>query len=72
MAEYVNTDAEQLVVELQVRHMGRATAFYRELGFDVISESDDFTALAWDGRHLFHDLRDDCRRRGEVRDSLSP
>ena len=59
MAEDFNVMSEQLVVEIQVRHMGRAVAFYRGLGFQVVSEGDDFAALSWDGRHLFLDLRHD-------------
>ena len=66
MAAYVNTESEQLVVEVHVRDMGRAMAFYRELGFELISESDDFTALSWDGWHLFLDRRDDLPPPPEV------
>jgi catechol 2,3-dioxygenase-like lactoylglutathione lyase family enzyme len=53
MTGYVNTAAEQLVVEIQVRDIGRAVAFYRGLGFETVGESDGFVALSWEGRHFF-------------------
>ena len=59
MASYVNTESDQLIVEVQVRDMNRAIAFYRELGFELTSEGDEFTVLSWDGRDIFLDLRDD-------------
>ncbi len=59
MTGYVNTAAEQLVVEIQVRDIGRAVAFYRGLGFEVVSESDGFVALSWEGRHFFLSRHED-------------
>ena len=59
MASYVNTESDQLIVEVQVRDMNRAIAFYRELGFELTSEGDEFTVLSWDGRDICLDLRDD-------------
>ena len=59
MADYVNTEAEQLVVEVQVRDMARAKAFYQAIGFALISDGSDFVALSWEGSHLFLDLRAD-------------
>ncbi len=56
---YANTEGEQLVVEVQVRDMARAKAFYRAIGFTLIEDGDDFVALAWDASHLFLDLRTD-------------
>ena len=59
MVDYTNTEGEQLVVEVQVRDMARAKAFYQAIGFKLISDGDDFVALSWDASHLFLDLRDD-------------
>ena len=56
---YVNTEGEQLVVEVQVRDMARAKAFYRAIGFRVIEDGDAFAALGWDNSHFFLDLRPD-------------
>lgn len=59
MAGYVNTVDEQLVVEIQVGDIGRAMSFYRQLGFELISESDVFVVLSWEGRQFFLHRRED-------------
>ena len=66
MAEDFNAQSEQLVVEIQIRDMDRAAAFYRGIGFDLVSADDDFTALAWVGRYLFLDFRHDLPPRPDI------
>ena len=56
MPRYVDS-TEQLVVELFVRDLGRSVAFYRALGFEVLSEKEGFASLTWEGHRLFLDQR---------------
>lgn len=58
MAAYVDP-TEQLVVELFVRDIGRAKAFYERLGFEVLSDRDTFVTLTWEGHRLFLDEHPD-------------
>jgi catechol 2,3-dioxygenase-like lactoylglutathione lyase family enzyme len=58
MNRYVDS-AEQLVVELFVRDLGRSVAFYRALGFDLLDAKATFASLTWEGHRLFLDQRDD-------------
>jgi uncharacterized glyoxalase superfamily protein PhnB len=44
---------QQLVVELCVRDLGRAFAFYRALGFASLRLEKDFAVLTWEGHQLF-------------------
>src|SRR5205823_14124768 len=50
---------QQLVIEIFVRDIGRAVAFYRRLGFDVVEDKGGFVALAWENHQLFLDERPD-------------
>ena len=56
MARYVEP-TEQLVLEVLVRDIGRARAFYQQLGFAVIEDRGTFVVLAWEGHRLFLDER---------------
>src|SRR5947209_14920619 len=47
----------QLVVEVFVRDVRRATAFYRAFGFEVVEDKGSFVALTWEGHELFLDER---------------
>ncbi len=46
---------KQLVVEVFVRDLARSVAFYRALGFELVSEKAGFATVAWDGCELFLD-----------------
>jgi catechol 2,3-dioxygenase-like lactoylglutathione lyase family enzyme len=46
---------EQLVVEVLVRSLDRALAFYRNLGFELVGRHGTFAAIAWEGHRLFLD-----------------
>jgi catechol 2,3-dioxygenase-like lactoylglutathione lyase family enzyme len=48
---------EQLVVEVYVRDLDRALAFYRRLGFEMLSRHGGFAAVTWEGHRLFLDER---------------
>jgi catechol 2,3-dioxygenase-like lactoylglutathione lyase family enzyme len=50
---------EQLVVEVFVRDIGRSTAFYRSLGFELLRDAGTFVELTWEGSKLFLDERAD-------------
>ncbi len=50
---------EQLVVELFVRDIGRSTAFYRKLGFELLRDDGSFVELTWEGNRLFLDEHGD-------------
>ena len=52
MARYVDS-TEQLVTEVLVRDIGRSTAFYRSLGFDLLRDGGDFVELTWEDHRLF-------------------
>ena len=58
MATYVEPTA-QLVVEIFVRDIHRARAFYEELGFVVIGDKGTFVTLVWEGHQLYLDERRD-------------
>lgn len=58
MARYV-ASTEQLVVELFVRDMARARAFYERLGFAVLEDRGTFVTLTWEGHELYLDERRD-------------
>jgi catechol 2,3-dioxygenase-like lactoylglutathione lyase family enzyme len=50
---------EQLAVEVFVRDIARATAFYRRLGFELLEDRGDFVQLGWEGhRFLLDEHRD--------------
>ena len=44
---------EQLVVELFVRDIRRAAAFYRRLGFELLRDAGSFVELTWEKHRLF-------------------
>ena len=44
---------DQLVTEILVQSIGRATEFYRRLGFELLRDDGDFAELAWDHHRLF-------------------
>lgn len=50
---------EQLVVEVFVRDMARARAFYERLGFTLIEDKGDFVAYGWEGHQFYLDERPD-------------
>jgi len=52
MAAYADP-TEQLVVEVFVRDIARAKAFYEQLGFEVLGDHGAFVALAWEGCQLY-------------------
>ena len=58
MERYVDP-TEQLVTEIFVRDIGKSTAFYRRLGFEVLRDDGDFVELTWEGHRLFLDERAD-------------
>ncbi len=58
MTRYVEP-TEQLVVELFVRNVERAKAFYQRLGFTILEDRGDFVVLAWEGHRFFLDERPD-------------
>ncbi len=66
MDRYVDP-AEQLVIEIFVRDIGKSTAFYRRLGFEVLRDDGDFVELTWEGHRLFLDERGDM---GPVPDTV--
>ncbi|MBV8559906.1 MAG: hypothetical protein JO050_03985, partial [Acidimicrobiia bacterium] len=43
---------DQLVTEILVQSIGRATEFYRRLGFELLRDDGDFAELAWDHHRL--------------------
>jgi catechol 2,3-dioxygenase-like lactoylglutathione lyase family enzyme len=47
--------AEQLVVEVMVRDLERALAFYTALGFTLARRDGGFAVLRWEDRRLFLD-----------------
>jgi catechol 2,3-dioxygenase-like lactoylglutathione lyase family enzyme len=51
--------SEQLVVEIFVRDMVRATGFYRALGFELLRDAGTFVELTWEGHRLFLEERRD-------------
>jgi catechol 2,3-dioxygenase-like lactoylglutathione lyase family enzyme len=51
---------EQLVVEVYVRDLDRALAFYRRLGFEMLSRHGGFAAVTWERHRLFLDERPAC------------
>lgn len=57
--------AEQLVVEIFVRDIAHATAFYEELGFTRRLDKGAFVALSWDGCALFLEERPDLPGPGD-------
>jgi catechol 2,3-dioxygenase-like lactoylglutathione lyase family enzyme len=52
MTHYV-PPTEQLVTEILVRDIRRSTAFYRQLGFDLLRDGGDFVELTWEDHCLF-------------------
>lgn len=48
---------DQLVVEVFVRHIGRSTAFYRSLGFELLRDDGPFVELTWETSRLFLEER---------------
>ena len=58
MARYIEPTA-QLVVELFVRDLARARAFYEALGFATLDDRGDFVVLTWEDHQLFLDERRD-------------
>jgi predicted enzyme related to lactoylglutathione lyase len=42
-----------LVIEIEVADLGRAVAFYRELGFTLFRKENDFASLQWREAWLF-------------------
>lgn len=58
MAGYVEPTA-QLVVEIFVRDIARARAFYEALGFAVEGDKGTFVTLTWEGHQLYLDERPD-------------
>jgi catechol 2,3-dioxygenase-like lactoylglutathione lyase family enzyme len=58
MTPYVEPTA-QLVVEIFVRDMARARAFYEGLGFALRADRGLFVELSWEGHFLYLDQRDD-------------
>ena len=59
MTDNTHTASEQLITEIEVGDIGRATAFYRGLGFELIRESEDFVVLSWEDRYLFLSRHED-------------
>ena len=58
MTRYVDS-TEQLVVEMLVRDLQRALAFYRAIGFEVLREEETFAVVAWESHRLFLDQKGD-------------
>jgi catechol 2,3-dioxygenase-like lactoylglutathione lyase family enzyme len=58
MSPYV-PPTEQLVVEIFVRDMARARAFYERLGFRLTEDKGTFVGYEWEGHRLFLDERPD-------------
>jgi catechol 2,3-dioxygenase-like lactoylglutathione lyase family enzyme len=54
VAPYVPA-TQQLVVEVFVRNLDRAVAFYRGLGFDLVGRKEGFATVAWEWHELFLD-----------------
>ena len=52
MTQYV-PPTEQLVTEILVRDIRRSTAFYRQLGFELLRDGGDFVELTWEDHRLF-------------------
>ena len=50
--KYVDS-TEQLVAEIVVRDIQRSTRFYRQLGFRVLRDADDFVELTWEDHQLY-------------------
>lgn len=50
--KYVDS-TEQLVTEIVVRDIQRATRFYRKLGFKVLRDAGDFVELIWEDHQLY-------------------
>lgn len=44
---------EQLVTEIVVKDIKRSTRFYRELGFEVLHDAEDFVELTWEHHQLY-------------------
>jgi catechol 2,3-dioxygenase-like lactoylglutathione lyase family enzyme len=44
---------EQLVTEIVVKDIKRSTRFYRELGFEVLHDAEDFVELTWEDHQLY-------------------
>src|SRR4051794_20435716 len=44
---------EQLILELYVRDVKRSTAFFEQLGFDVVRKEPTFVELGWDDSRLY-------------------
>lgn len=58
MTPYV-PPTSQLVVEIFVRDMARARAFYEALGFALCADRGSFVTLSWEEHYLYLDQRDD-------------
>lgn len=58
MTRYVEP-TEQLVIEVLVRDIQRAKAFYQQLGFEVLQDEGTFVRLAWEGHHFMLDEHKD-------------
>lgn len=58
MEPYVDA-TEQLVTEIFVSDISRSKGFYRQLGFELLSDRGSFVVLAWEGHRLFLDERKD-------------
>jgi catechol 2,3-dioxygenase-like lactoylglutathione lyase family enzyme len=52
MARYVEP-TEQLVIEIRARDLRKSVGFYRQIGFELISDEADFATLAWESHRLF-------------------
>jgi catechol 2,3-dioxygenase-like lactoylglutathione lyase family enzyme len=52
MTQYV-PPTEQLVTEILVRDIRRSTAFYRQLGFELLRDGGDFVELTWEDHRFF-------------------
>jgi catechol 2,3-dioxygenase-like lactoylglutathione lyase family enzyme len=50
--KYVSS-IEQLVTEIVVKDIKRSTRFYRELGFKVLHDAEDFVELTWEDHQLY-------------------
>jgi catechol 2,3-dioxygenase-like lactoylglutathione lyase family enzyme len=53
MAQGYVEAGEQLVVELYVRDIKASCAFYRQFGFEVARDAEDFVELQWENTLLF-------------------
>ena len=52
MTQYV-PPTEQLVTEILVRDIRRSTAFYRQLGFELLRDGGDFVEMTWKNQRLW-------------------